>query len=202
MPIKKKCHWLKRCPIKHPDRRKKMSVTLSNTNIYKSAMNLKREFPEFNSDEAQNKDQHDSNSSEGNSESSDLENNGPNEEATPLDYTGNALALHPVADLIKKEFLPEFDFNPFRNQNLAFKDGLQNRSPFLLPTQLYKTFLANLGKRRRSIADCYSLYPRNMFLANGLGLEASDDENGEADSADEVIRTNVKIFTPNPITFL
>lgn len=168
-----------------------MSVTLSNTNIYKSAMNLKREYPEFNSDEGQNKDQHDSNSSEGNSESSDLENNGPNEEVTPLDYTENALALHPVADLIKKEFLPEFDFNPFRNQNLAFKDGFQNRSPFLLPTQLYKTFLANLGKRRRNVADCYSLYPRNMFLTNNLGLEASDDENGEADSADEVIRINM-----------
>lgn len=162
-------------------------------------MNLKREYPEFNSDEGQNKDQHDSNSSEGNSESSDLENNGPNEEVTPLDYTENALALHPVADLIKKEFLPEFDFNPFRNQNLAFKDGFQNRSPFLLPTQLYKSFLANLGKRRRNVADCYSLYPRNMFLTNNLGLEASDDENGETDSADEVICYNMKVFTPYKI---
>ncbi|KPI99580.1 hypothetical protein RR46_01269 [Papilio xuthus] len=151
---------------------------------------MKKEYEEYNED---NKDHIDSNgSSDGNSEVSDLENNGPNDEAnnTALDYTENTLALHPVADFIKKEFLPDFDFtNPFRNQNFAFKDGFQNaRSPFLLPTQLYKNFLANLGKRRRNVAECYSLYPRNMLFSNGFSGDMSDDEsnaNGTSDSPDE-----------------
>lgn len=158
-------------------------------------LQMKQEFEDFNGDENDSKiDHNDSNaSSDANSEVSDLENNGPLEEAnnTALDYTENALSLHPVADFIKKEFLPDFDFsNPFRNQNLSFKDGFQNaRSPFLLPTQLYKTFLASLGKRRRNVAECYSLYQRNMLFSNGLGLETSDDENGDrtTDSPDEVI---------------
>ncbi|KAJ2939464.1 hypothetical protein O0L34_g10895 [Tuta absoluta] len=175
-----------------------MSVTLSNSNMFlKNPMNLqmKREFDEFNVEENDNKiDQNDSNLSSDNSEISDLENNGPNDETnipntTALDYTENTLSLHPVADFIKKEFLPDFDFtNPFRNQNFNFKDGFQNHSPFLLPTQLYKSFLASLEKRRRNMADCYSLYPRNMLFSNGLGLEASDDEtNGDrvTDSPDE-----------------
>ncbi|CAG5037515.1 unnamed protein product [Parnassius apollo] len=153
---------------------------------------MKREFEDFN-DDNDNKDQVDSNaSSDVNSESSDVENSGPNDEVnnTALDYTENTLALHPVADFIKREFLPDFDFsNPFRNQNLAFKDGFQNtRSPFLLPTQLYKSFLASLGKRRRNVADCYSFYPRNMLFSNGFPTETSDDENnadGTSDSPDE-----------------
>ncbi|CAH0731515.1 unnamed protein product, partial [Brenthis ino] len=136
---------------------------------------MKREFEEFNSE---NKDQ-DNSFSDANSETSDVENNPSDEGAsTALDYTENTLSLHPVADFIKKEFLPELDFaNPFRNQNLSFKDGFQNaRSPFLLPTQLYKSFLATLGKRRRNVADCYSLYSRNMLFSNSF-LETSDDEN-------------------------
>ncbi|CAK1595398.1 unnamed protein product [Parnassius mnemosyne] len=172
-----------------------MSVKLSNSNLFmKKQPNfpMKREFEDFN-DDNDNKDQIDSNaSSDVNSESSDLENSGPNDEVnnTALDYTENTLALHPVADFIKREFLPDFDFsNPFRNQNLAFKDGFQNtRSPFLLPTQLYKSFLASLGKRRRNVADCYSFYPRNMLFSNGFPTETSDDENngdGTSDSPDE-----------------
>jgi hypothetical protein len=172
-----------------------MSVTLSNTNFLKNPINLqmKREFDDYSTDATDGKmDQNDSNnSSDANSEISDLENSGPNEDgATALDYTENALTLQPVAEFIKKEFLPEIDFsNPFRNQSLTFKDGFQSRSPFLLPTQLYKSFLANLGKRRRNVADCYSLYPRNMLFSNGFGLEASDDENNAdriSDSPDEV----------------
>lgn len=168
-----------------------MSVTLSNSNVFlKKQMNfpMKREFEEFNSE---NKDQ-DNTFSDANSETSDVENN-PNEEgaSAALDYTENALSLHPVADFIKKEFLPELDFtNPFRNQNLSFKDSFQNaRSPFLLPTQLYKSFLATLGKRRRNVADCYSLYSRNMLFSNTF-LENSDDENNTeriSNSPDEVI---------------
>lgn len=168
-----------------------MFVTLSNSYI-KNPMNLqmKREFEEFNGDANDSKiDQNDNNSSDAHSETSDLENNGPGEETAALDYTENALTLNPVADFIKKEFLPDFNFsNPFRNQTLSIKDGLQNRSPFLLPTQLYKTFLASLGKRRRNISDCYSLYPRNMLFSNGFGTEVSDDENGDrtTDSPNEV----------------
>lgn len=169
-----------------------MSVTLSNSNVFMKKMNfpMKREFEEFNSDD--NKDQNET-FSDANSEASDLENNPTDEgSSTALDYTENALSLHPMADFIKKEFLPEFDFtNPFRSQNLAFKDGFQNsRSPFLLPTQLYKSFLATLGKRRRNVADCYSLYSRNMLFSNGFGLETSDDENNAdriTNSPDEVI---------------
>lgn len=170
-----------------------MSVKLSNTMFTKNPIDLqmKKEFEDFS---AENKmDQNDSNnSSDGNSEASDLENNGPNEDQgnTALDYTDNALTLQPVADFIKKEFLPEFDFtNPFRSQNLTFKDSFQNaRSPFLLPTQLYKSFLANLGKRRRNVADCYSLYPGNMLFPNRFSLEMSDDENNDrTESPDEVI---------------
>ncbi|XP_039761297.1 uncharacterized protein LOC120634630 [Pararge aegeria] len=136
---------------------------------------MKREFEEFSSEE--NKERNES-FSDANSEASDVENN-PNEEVnTALDYSENALTLNPVADFIKKEFLPDLDFtNPFRNQNLTFKDGFQNRSPFLLPTQLYKSFLATLGKRRRNVADCYSLYSRNMLFSNGFSLDTSDDEN-------------------------
>ncbi|KAH9628945.1 hypothetical protein HF086_006314, partial [Spodoptera exigua] len=154
-------------------------------------LQMKREFEDFNTDENKMDPIDSNNSSDGNSETSDLENNGPNEDATAaLDYTENALSMHPVADFIKKEFLPDFDFsNPFRNQNLGFKDGFQN-TPFLLPTQLYKSFLASLGKRRRNVAECYSLYPRNMLFSNGFGLEASDDEtNGDrvTDSPDEYL---------------
>lgn len=154
-----------------------MSVKLSNV-FLKSPIDLqmKKEFEEFTNED--NKvDQNDgNNSSDCISEASDLENNGPNEESTntALDYTENTLSYNPVADFIKKELLPEFDFaNPFRTQNLAFKDDFQNcRSPFLLPTQLYKSFLASLGKKRRNVADCYSLYPTNMFFAN-------DEENND-----------------------
>ncbi|CAG9796183.1 unnamed protein product [Diatraea saccharalis] len=161
-----------------------MSVTLTNTNYMKNPMNLqmKREFEEYTEGNEEKIDQNDSNnSSDANSEISDLENNGLNDDGgTALDYTENTLTLQPVAEFIKKEFLPEFDFgNPFRNQNLTFKDGFQNRSPFLLPTQLYKSFLASLGKRRRNVADCYSLYPRNMLFSNSFGLETSDDENAD-----------------------
>lgn len=171
-----------------------MSVTLTSTNLFmKNPMNLqmKREFEDFNTEDNKMDNIDSNNSSDGHSETSDLENNGPNEDTTTaLDYTENALSMHPVADFIKKEFLPEFDFsNPFRNQNLGFKDGFQN-SPFLLPTQLYKSFLASLGKRRRNMAECYSLYPRNMLFSNGFGLEVSDDENNGdrvTDSPDEVI---------------
>ncbi|XP_061724477.1 zinc finger protein rotund-like isoform X2 [Cydia pomonella] len=161
-----------------------MSVTVSNSNVFiKNPMNLpmKTEFEEYSGEDNAKMDQIDNNSSDANSESSDLENNGPNEEAnnTALDFTENAFSLHPVADFIKKEFLPDFDFaNPFRSQNFTFKDGFQNaRSPFLLPTQLYKNFLVSLGKRRRNVAECYSLYQRNMLFSNGFGLEMSDDEN-------------------------
>ncbi|KAL4712569.1 hypothetical protein ACJJTC_007585 [Scirpophaga incertulas] len=171
-----------------------MSLTLSSANFMKSPMNLqmKREFEEYNVEGNDSKmDQNDSNnSSDANSEISDVENNGPNDEGnTALDYSENALALQPVADFIKKEFLPEFDFsNPFRNQNMTFKDGFHNRTPFLLPTQLYKSFLASLGKRRRNVADCYSLYPRNMLFPNSFSLEPSDDDNNAdriSDSPDE-----------------
>ncbi|VVC96383.1 unnamed protein product [Leptidea sinapis] len=143
---------------------------------------MKQEFEEFN-------DEKDSaECSDGISESSDLENT-LNEEpnSTPLDYTENALASNPVADFIKKEFIPDFTFNPFNNQSLGFKDGFPNpRSPFLLPTQLYKSFLATLGKRRRDVADYCSLYSRNMLFSNGL-YEVSDDESAErsSDSPDE-----------------
>ncbi|KOB68858.1 Uncharacterized protein OBRU01_17716, partial [Operophtera brumata] len=144
-----------------------MSVTL-NTTYMKNIIQMKREFNDFTEENEQKNDSN--NSSDVNSETSDVENNG---EATntALDYTDNTLNLYPMADLIKKEFLPEFYSNAFRNQNLTFKD-----SPFLLPTQLYKSFLATLGKRRRDVADCYSLYPRNMLFANNFGLETSDDD--------------------------
>lgn len=154
---------------------------------------MKTEFEEYSGEDNAKMDQIDNNSSDAISESSDLENNGPSEETnnTALDYTENAFSLQPVADFIKKEFLPDFDFtNPFRNQNFAFKDGFQNaRSPFLLPTQLYKNFLANLGKRRRNVAECYSLYPRNMLFSNGFGFDVSDDDNNgdrTTESPDEV----------------
>ncbi|CAG9569888.1 unnamed protein product [Danaus chrysippus] len=158
-----------------------MSVTLTSPNVFmKKQMNfpIKREFEDY----TDKKDDNDASFSDGNSEASDVENN-PNDEAnSALDYTENTLS-QPMADFIKKEFLPEFDFtNPFRNQNLAFKDGFQNtRSPFLLPSQLYKSFLATLGKRRRNITDCYSLYSRNMLFSNTLGLETDlpDDENAD-----------------------
>lgn len=144
-------------------------------------LQLKREFEETKMDNNES-----NNSSDANSEMSDLENSPDDNATTPLDYTDNALNLHPVADFIKKEFLPDFDFgNPFRNQ-MGFN---QNRSPFLLPTQLYKSFLASLGKGRRNVADCYSLYPRNMLFSNGFRTETSDDENSgrNTDSPDEVI---------------
>lgn len=171
-----------------------MSVTLTNANFMKNPMNLqmKREFEEYTAEGEGKLDQNDSNnSSDANSEMSDLENNNEETGNAALDYSENALSLQPVAEFIKKELLPEFDFgNPFRGQNLAFKDGFQNRSPFLLPTQLYKSFLASLGKRRRNVTECYSLYPRNMlFGSNGFGFEASDDENNAdrtTDSPDEV----------------
>lgn len=174
-----------------------MSVTLSNSNVFMKKQNefpMKREFEEFNPED--NKDQNDNSAfSDANSESSDLENS-PNDESTnmALDYSENTLSMHPVANLIKKEFLPDLDFtNPFRNQNFPFKDGFQStRSPFLLPTQLYKSFLATLGKRRRNVTDCYSLYARNMLYTNNFGLETSDDENNAdrmTESPDEVIFT-------------
>ncbi|CAK1546655.1 unnamed protein product [Leptosia nina] len=155
-----------------------MSVTLSNIYVKKN-FPMKREYEEFNDEKAE------TNFSDEN-ESSDVENSPDDSNNTALDYTENTLALNPVADFIKKEFLPDFDFNPFRNQNI-FKDGFQNRSPFLLPTQLYKSFLATLGKRRRNVSECYSLYSRNMLFSNGFGYEVSDDENGDriADSPDE-----------------
>ncbi|CAB3242656.1 unnamed protein product [Arctia plantaginis] len=157
-----------------------MSVTMTNPNLFMTNpinLQMKREFDEFTTDENKMDQVDCNNSSDGNSESSDLENNGPNEDTTTaLDYTENALSMNPVADFIKKEFLPDLDFsNPFRNQSLGFKNGFQN-APFLLPTQLYKSFLASLGKRRRNMTDCYSLYSRNMLFSNGFGLEASDDE--------------------------
>lgn len=167
-----------------------MSVKLSNTSIFmKKQTNfaMKREFEEFDGDEG-NKDQMDSNgSSELNSECSDIENGGTGDDAgAALDYTENTLALQPVADFIKKELLPDFDFNPFRNQSL-YKDNFQSRSPFLLPTQLYKSFLANLEKRRRNVAECYSLYPRNMLFSNGFNTETDEDNvDGTQDSPDEV----------------
>nr|XP_034836854.1 uncharacterized protein LOC117993211 [Maniola hyperantus] len=155
-----------------------MSVTLSNSNLFlKKQMNypMKREFEDFSNEESKERND---NFSDANSEASDVENNPNDEVNTALDYSENALTLNPVADFIKKEFLPDLDFaNPFRNQSLAFKDGFQNRSPFLLPTQLYKSFLATLGKRRRNMADCYSLYSRNMLFSNGFSLDTSDDEN-------------------------
>lgn len=159
-----------------------MSVTLSNIYVKKN-FPMKREFDDFNEEK-------DAEVFSDENESSDVENSNDN---TALDYSENALSLNPVADFIKKEFLPDFDFNPFRSQNI-FKDGFQNaRSPFLLPTQLYKSFLATLGKRRRNVADCYSLYSRNMLFSNGFGYEVSDDENGDriADSPDEVTLNNI-----------
>lgn len=159
-----------------------MSVTLTDASLYMKNMNLqmKREFEEY-SEENKNDS---NNSSDANSEASDLENNPADDTNTAIDYSDNTLNLYPVADFIKKEFLPEFNFsNPFRGQNLSFKD------PFLLPTQLYKSFLASLEKRRRNVADCYSLYPRNMLFGNSFGVDASDDEAGEGtDSPDEVIK--------------
>lgn len=155
-----------------------MSVSL-NTSYMKNIIQMKREFEDFTEENETKNDSN--NSSDVNSEASDVDNN---EEAnnTALDYTDNTLNLYPMADLIKKEFLPEFYSNPFRNQNLAFKD-----SPFLLPTQLYKSFLENLGKRRRNVADCYSLYPRNMLFTHNFGPEASDDDGDRAtDSPEEV----------------
>ncbi|CAH4032759.1 unnamed protein product [Pieris brassicae] len=140
---------------------------------------MKREFEDFNEDK-------DAEAFSDENESSDVENSNDNAN-TALDYSENTLSLNPVADFIKKEFLPDFDFNPFRNQNI-FKDGFQNaRTPFLLPSQLYKSFLATLGKRRRNVTDCYSLYSRNMLFSNGFGFEVSDDENGDrtTDSPDE-----------------
>ncbi|CAH2060588.1 unnamed protein product, partial [Iphiclides podalirius] len=166
-----------------------MSVKLSNTNLYmKKQTNfaMKREFEEFDGEE--NKDQLDSNgSSDLNSECSDLENGPGDEVGTALDYTENTLTLQPVADFIKRELLPDFDLsNPFRNQSL-YKDGFHGRSPFLLPTQLYKSFLASLGKRRRNVAECYPLYPRNMLFSNGFPTETVDDDNADGiqDSPDE-----------------
>lgn len=178
-----------------------MSLTISNTNFaMKNAMNLpnlplKRELldtSEYNEDIDSKTIEH--NDSD-NSEISDLENN-PSDETTKaaLDFSEHH------RDLIKKEFLLEFEFgsNLFRNQNLGFKnESFNGRSPFLLPTQLYKNFLANLGKRRRNVAD-WSLYPRNMLFPNGLGLDASDDENNgdrTTDSPDEVIFQIIGILT-------
>lgn len=171
-----------------------MSVTLTNPNLFMTNpinLQMKREFDEFTTDENKMDQVDSNNSSDGNSEGSDLENNGPNEDTTAaLDYTENTLSMNPVADFIKKEFLPDLDFtNPFRNQTLGFNDGFQN-APFLLRTQLYKSFLASLGKRRRNMTDCYSLYSRNMLFSNGFGLEASDDETNAdrvTESPDEVI---------------
>lgn len=192
-----------------------MSVTLSPSSSINFAiknpinLQLKRELIDpgdfnDNGDNIQEKideQNHDSNhSSSDNSDASDLENNGSNTDGAndniALDYTETALGLHPVADFIKKEFLPDFDFsnNLFRTQNMGFKAdsfGNHTRSPFLLPTQLYKNFLATLGKRKRNtIADCYSLYPRNMLFSNNYGLDVSDDENNAdrvTDSPDEEV---------------
>lgn len=145
-------------------------------------MQMKREFEEYTENENKNDS---NNSSDANSEISDLDNHNEESDNAALDYTDNTLNLHPVANFIKKEFLPDLNFtNPFRNQNLSFKD-----SPFLLPTQLYKSFLATLGKRRRNVADCYSLYPRNMLFSNNhFGMDASDDDNGDrmTESPEEV----------------
>lgn len=167
-----------------------MSLTLSNTNFaIKNPMSLpniplKRELIETTDYTDDNNKIIEQNESD-NSESSDLENN-PTEESKAIDYSDH----HPV-DFIKKEFLLEFDFGNslFRNQNLGFKnETFGNRSPFLLPTQLYKNFLASIGKRRRNVADCYSLYQRNMLFPNGLAVDTSDDENGDriTDSPDEI----------------
>lgn len=168
----------------------KMSLTLSNTNFAINApinltdLPMKRELietTEYADDGSKITEQNESDISE----SSDLENN-PTEESKALDYSD-----HPPVDFIKKEFLLEFDFGNslFRGQNIGFKnDSFGTRSPFLLPTQLYKNFLATLGKRRSSAAECFSLYQRNMLFPNGLGFDNSDDENGDrnADSPDEV----------------
>lgn len=185
-----------------------MSITLSPSSINYSIKNaidipLKRELVdtgEFGNEELiENKmeDQNESNhsTSDANSDVSDLENNGTSpehgSESTALDYSENSLALHPVADFIKKEFLPDFSSNLFRSQNIPFKaDSFGNhaRSPFLLPTEIYKNFLASLGKRKRnSLTDCYSLYPRNMLFSSNFGLDVSDDENNGDSPNEEVI---------------
>lgn len=181
-----------------------MSVTLSNSNVFlKKQMNypMKREFEEYSNEESKERNE---NFGDANSEASDVENNPNDETNTALDYTENALTFNPVADFIKKEFLPELNFtNPFRNQNLTFKDGFHNRSPFLLPTQLYKSFLATLSKRRRNVADCYSLYSRNMLFSNGFSLDTSDDENNLdriSNSPDEVSIYLLHWFYPKMIS--
>lgn len=198
-----------------------MSVTLSSTSINNYSLKkpmdlpLKRELVdngEFNNeDNLDNKNNEPIDSistSDGNSEASDLENSGPSSEGVAnniaLDYTENSLNLHPVAEFIKKEFLPDFDFgnNLFRNQNVGFKaDGFGNhaRSPFLLPTQLYKNFLATLEKRKRNMADCYSLYPRNMLFTNNFAPDVSDDElNGDRNTDSPNDEVNYLILCTYP----
>ncbi|GBP12262.1 hypothetical protein EVAR_6429_1 [Eumeta japonica] len=123
----------------------------------------------------------------------------------PLDYTENALSSLPVADLIKKEFIPEFDFgNSIFNQNMRFKteDFRRNGTPFLLSSELYKNFLNNLGKRNsnNSLTDCYALYPRNILFSNGIGTEVSDDESNVVRDTDSPEEEVVRKLSPSTET--
>lgn len=163
-----------------------MSITLSNYTTIKNQidiqnMPLKREIDtaEMTAEEAKITENYDNSAS-------DISGSSDNE---TTEETNNTFDPHPL-DYIKKEFLLDFGSNLFRNQN-PFKADSYPKSPFLLPTQLYKNFLANLEKRRRNVADCYSLYQRNLLFSNGLGFEPTDDDGqGErsTDSPDEVIK--------------